>query len=323
MAAICLIAACGTTQEDLRLTAGAPATATIAPTPSQSPGRPTGGLAPDSIRVSDDAGGWAIDMPRGWFEQPFAQHGREYRSYDPKGLDFNGNVPPPGGILVRMQMQQNPDKLETASFVAPQLKPALAYEVRQHDKTTVAGQPAEFLVTWQSQPSVWQALEPTLTWYVRSPFFDDRMVVIHAYPAESPLRAAVEQMVSTLQFYRPLPAPLTALVTRQQAITNAIGGVQQNVGATITRVEAKLVLYKEFEQADGGGHSIATDPDMLIWVVAYEGSALYCGMGGLMPTPPCHAAFSVQPARPPEEVGVFGSGATWPTWFDQLADRDR
>ena len=329
LAVVCLTAACGSTQEELNSAAGSAATPTTKPSPSPTPGRPAGTLAPDTSRVSDDDGGWAIDIPHGWFEQPFAQHGREFRSYNPKGLDYGGNAPPPGGILVRLQMEQNPDQLDPAAFVAPQLKPSPGSEVRQRDTTAVAGQTAEFLVTWQSQPSVWQTLEPTFTWYVRSPFFADRMVVIHAYPLASPLRPAVERMLTTLQFYRPLPVVLTPLVSREQAIANATA-VQKNVGATLTRVEAKLVLYKELERAGDIGHSFATDPDMLVWVVAYEGSGLSCGRGGPlgppgMPpatTPPCHFGFSVGPARPPEMVGIFGSRPSWPTWFDTLVDRD-
>src|SRR5439155_18624360 len=98
-----------------------------------------------------------------------------------------------------------------------------------------------------------------------------------------------------------------------------------NLGATITRVEAKLVLYKEWERASASGRSFATDPDMLVWVVVRAGRGLYCGMGGPLgaSTRECHVSFSVLPARPPDQVGVFGTMPAWPAWFRTRLPGDR
>src|SRR2546428_676263 len=174
-----------------------------------------------------------------------------------------------------------------------------------------------------SPPPVGGKLEPTLYWYVRSPYFDDRMVVIHAVPAASPLRAEVERIVASLRFSPPTPVVLKPLVSRQQAIEQATA-IDHNLGATITRVEAKLVLYKEWERANASGRSFVTDPDMLVWVVVRAGRGLYCGMGGPLgaSTRECHVSFNVLPARPPDQVGVFGTMPAWPAWFDQLTDLD-
>ncbi|MFN2521371.1 MAG: hypothetical protein ABR525_10040, partial [Candidatus Limnocylindria bacterium] len=140
-------------------------------------------------------------------------------------------------------------------------------------------------------------------------------------PGTTPIGSFVESIVGTLQFYRPMPPPVAPIVSRAEAVADTIAS-QTSQGARITRAEAKLVLYKEFELALGRGKSFVTDPDTLVWVVAYEGSGLSCGRGGRTgPPPDCHFAFTVQPARPPDQVGVFGSSATWPDWFDRLPDR--
>ena len=290
----------------------------VPPTPSP---LPVSRASPGYVRVQDDAGGWSVEIPEHWYQVPAPQHGFEVRSYDPTGMDYSGNFPPPGGVFVRMQMEQNPNKLDPSGFFQPPQTPG--YQIRDHQQVTIAGQPAEMWSIWQSQPADWGKLEPTLYWYVRSPYFDDRMVVIHAVPAASPLRAEVERIVASLRFSPPTPVVLKPLVSRQQAIEQATA-IDHNLGATITRVEAKLVLYKEWERASASGRSFATDPDMLVWVVVRAGRGLYCGMGGPLgaSTRECHVSFSVLPARPPDQVGVFGTMPAWPAWFDQLTDLD-
>jgi hypothetical protein len=110
---------------------------------------------------------------------------------------------------------------------------------------------------------------------------------------------------------------------RAAAVADALR-IQNNIGARITRVEAKLATYKEWEDASASGHSFRTDPQTLVWVVGVEGSGLYCGMGSPLPMAPCRFAFSVAAANPPDEASVFGSNSQgWPAWFDRLADRDR
>ena len=117
-------------------------------------------------------------------------------------------------------------------------------------------------------------------------------------------------------------APRT-LVARSEAIADALR-LQRNAGARTTRIEAKLVSFKEWEDASVSGHSFVTNPDTLVWVVAIEGSGLYCGMGGLVEMPPCRLVFSVEAANPPEQAGALGGNSQgWPMWFDRLAERNR
>jgi hypothetical protein len=228
-----------------------------------------------------------MDMPQGWFERAAPQHGREFRSYDPS-IPLPGNyssegLPPVGDVLVRMQMQANPDKLDAATFFKVPDPREVGVQVREHKQATVAGQPTEFWSLWRSQPAQFQRQEPTLWWYLRSPFFDDRMVVIYA-----------DRVV-----LRPPGKPSTA-----------------------TRVEAKLVQYKDWERRQGGSRSYTMDPDTLVWVVAYVAPDITTRRGD-----PCAWAISVSAARPlapGDGVGVFQCGpGTWPAWFDQLVDLDK
>jgi hypothetical protein len=301
--------------------AGAARAASSTPSPAAMPAGPIGSPAAGWVRISDDAGGWSMDMPQGWFEKAAPQHGHEFRSYDPS-IPLPGNyssegLPPVGHVLVRMQMQANPDQLDATAFFKPTLTEPRV-EVREHKQVTVGGQPAELWSVWRSQPSQFQRLEPTLSWYVRSPFFDDRMVVIYAAPGESSLRSDVERIVASLQFYQPSPVSLVPTVSRQEAIDRVVSR-PPGKPSTATRVEAKLVQYKEWERRQGGSRSYTTDPDTLVWVVAYVAPDITTRRGD-----PCAWAISVSAARPlapGDNVGVFQCGpGTWPAWFAQLVD---
>jgi hypothetical protein len=86
-----------------------------------------------------------MDMPQGWFERAAPQHGREFRSYDPS-IPLPGNyssegLPPVGDVLVRMQMQANPDKLDAATFFKVPDPREVGVQVREHKQATVAGRP--------------------------------------------------------------------------------------------------------------------------------------------------------------------------------------
>jgi hypothetical protein len=266
-----------------------------------------------------------MDMPQGWFERAAPQHGPEFRSYDPS-ISLPGNyssegLPPVGDVLVRMQMQANPDKLDAATFFKVPDPREVGVQVREHKQATVAGQPTEFWSLWRSQPAQFQRQEPTLWWYLRSPFFDDRMVVIYAAPGESPLRSEVERIVASLQFYRPSPVSLLPTVSRQEAIDRVVLR-PPGKPSTATRVEAKLVQYKDWERRQGGSRSYTMDPDTLVWVVAYVAPDITTRRGD-----PCAWAISVSAARPlapGDGVGVFQCGpGTWLAWFDQLVDLDK
>jgi hypothetical protein len=249
-------------------------------------------------------------------------------SYDPNGMLSNGGSNPPAdGVFVRLQMMQNPERLDAAAFAT---WPVIARtpNAREHRQVIVAGRSAEFYAV----PSYWSPSETDLVWFVKSPFFDDRMVVVTVVRAESPLRAEAERLVTSLRFFDPAPINLTPALTRAEAIAR----VTSRSGLSLTRIEAKLILRKELGAPSRFGYDFYTDPDALTWVVAYAGTGIHpVRVGGIhidrgpnaptpAPTPgPCLSTVEVFPAD-----GMIGSThgggcdlQSWPGWFDALVDR--
>jgi hypothetical protein len=294
---------------------------------SLSDGPQSGALAGGRNRhIVDVDGGWSLDAPSSWFDRPSAQHGREIMSYDPTGMDNDGNVPPPGAIFFRIQMQQNQDRLDAAGFLRARGQ-GIGSGVLEHWQVLVAGQPAEFYLVRQPLPIGMARLEKTLSWYLKSPFFDDRMVVITAVPGDSPLRADIERIVGSLHFDRPAAVNLTPTVSRADALARVLS----HPGLVVDRIEAKLVLYKELEATNQFGRSGMDDPDSLVWVVVYSGKGIALPRGGPPPAfnsaptkapDPCMWAFEVFHADASLGSSQIGCNArfTWPEWFAGLPD---
>jgi hypothetical protein len=281
------------------------------------------------LTVCDEAGGWSTVVPSGWFERPSRQHGREIMSYDPATMENSGSLPPPGHVLVRLQMIQNLDGLAPAAF-AVSLIGGIRETIRSHQRVTVAGQPAELYEVGNSPPSSPDHPETTLLWYMRSPFFTDRMVVISLARPESTLRSAGERIVTSLRFFRPRPLSFMPRLSRAEAIAS----VSSRYGQSLTRIEAKLVLRKELQATKRFGIDLYSDPDALAWVVVYAGTGLtQVRFGGVPPRflstsapsqePPCLSGLLIFPADA-EPGSTIGPGcdtrSAWPAWFEALPD---
>jgi len=286
----------------------------------------SGALAGTRDRHMVDAeGGWTLDATSSWFDRPSAQHGREIMSYDPTSKDNEGNMPPLGGALVRIQMQQNPDRLDAEDFLRIRGL-GVGPDVLERRRPIIAGEPAEFYAVRHTFPADMQRQEATLFWFLRSPFFDDRMVVISAVPGDSQLRAGIERILESLHFDRPTAVNTTPTISRADALARVLS----RPGLMVDRIEAKLVLYKELEATNQFGRSGVDDPDSLVWVVVYSG----IGIGLPRHVPP---SLGSEPSQTPEpcvwawEVfhadaspGSSGAGCnsrfTWPEWFAGLPD---
>jgi hypothetical protein len=278
----------------------------------------------------DRAGGWALQLPPGWFERWSNQHGREIMSYDPTGSYFNdGSYPEPNQIFIRLQMMQNPDHFTPAEFQSF-LNRGGGRLVREQHQVAIAGQPAEAYTIWQSEIPPYAYLETRVDWYVRSPFFDDRMVVITARSADSPLRSEAERLVASLRFFQPTAVNLIPTISRSEILAR----VSSRPGLVPTRIEAKLVLRKDLDATGQLGRDLYSDPDALAWVIAYAGAGIHrMGSGGpfipggaTAPRPPeaCLSTVDIYPADSLPGMAALGGCDTksaWPTWFDALPDR--
>jgi hypothetical protein len=331
------LVSCGTLNDDTQSGALAGSKATAAPT--QTAGRPVGVPATGDVRLKDDFGGWSIDRPAIWFDMPQAMHGVAVRNL---AFGMNDFPPPPGSVVLSLRLETvhpGEEGLDLETFASRRVWTATCAACRkilERGDLSIAGEPAKFFAVYQNQPSPLEQFEPHLYWLVRSPFFGDRVLVITGWPTTSPGREDLERMVTTIQFFRPAPPILVPMRTKAEVIAS-VGGA----GRTITRSEAKLMLYREFERAyndvlraASGGPSAAysaTDPDTLVWVVALTGSGLTPMKGGGPPgagavrTPsPWLWSIAVVPAREPYSWGgpsMGGPEASWPVWFDQLIDR--
>jgi hypothetical protein len=285
----------------------------------------SGALAGSRDRhIVDVDGGWSLDTPASWFDRPSAQHGREIMSYDPARVDNDGNMPPLGGALLRLQMQQNPDHVDAAHFLRMRGL-GVGSDVLERRQSIIAGQSAEFYSVRHTFPVEMQRQEATLFWFLRSPFFDDRMVVISAVPGDSQLRADVERIVGSLHFARPAAVNLTPTISRADALAR----VTSRPGLVVDRIEAKLVLYKELEATNQFGRSGMDDPDSLVWIVVYSGKGIGLPRhgppmnSGSSQTPePCTWAWEVFHADASLGSSQIGCNAnfTWPPWFSGLPD---
>jgi hypothetical protein len=332
-----VLVSCGSLEDDGQSGALAGSKATAAPT--QTAGRPVGAPATGAVRVKDDFGGWSIDRPAAWFDMPQALHGTALRNFEFGPNDF---PPPPGAVGLSLRLETvhpGEEGLGLEGFASRRVwiaTCAACRKILEQDDRSIAGQPAKFFSVYQNQPSPLEQFEPRLYWLVRSPFFDDRVVVITGGPTTSPARDELERIVATIQFFRPAPPILVPTRTKAEIIASLSGA-----GRTVTLSEAKLMLYREFERAyndvlraaSGAPTAVysATDPDTLVWVVAFTGSGSILPMKGGPPgsgavrTPsPWAWSITVLPAREPYNwagPSMGGPEATWPAWFDQLVDR--
>ena len=332
-----VLVSCGTLKDDGHSGALGGSNATAAPT--QTAGRPVGVPASGDIRVTDDFGGWSIDRPATWFDMPQAMHGVAVRNL---AFGLNDFPPPPGSVGLSLRLEPvhpGEERLDLEAFADRRVwiaTCAACRKILERDDLTIAGEPAKFFSVYQNQPSPLEQFEPHLYWLVRSPFFADRVLVVTGGPTTSPGREQLERIVATVQFFRPA-APILAPTRTKAEVIASISGP----GRTITRSEAKLMLYRDFERtyndvlraASGGPTAVyaAIDPDTLVWVVAFTGSGFTPmkggppGLGGATRTPtPWSWGISVVPAREPYGWGgpsMGGPEATWPAWFDQLVDR--
>lgn len=276
------------------------------------------------IRAESRDGGWSVLYPSTWFRREQPMRGFDFLSYEPD-LDFSGgNLPPPGEVRVVVQLLPNFDGLDPRAFANTTPN---AGQLTHEGDVTIAGQTGytNTLHLNISNPPPW----PTdkRNWFVRSPYFSDRMLLIQASPASARI-SDVDAIVASLRFAPPVVAPQTP-ISRAQVVANY--ATTSSTVLRLDRLEAKLVTWKEYERARGGFRSGMNDPEQLIWLVLITGDIAH-PRGG----PPSFARESAPPTSPPTYPWILrivdavsgnsfgtsccGSDAR-PTWFDGLTDR--
>ena len=280
------------------------------------------GVPTGMVRAESLDGGWSVVYPSTWFRRAQPMRGSDFLSYQPD-LDFSGNLPPPGEVRVVVQLLPNFDGLDPRAYASTTPR---AGQITQERDVPIAGQPGftnAIRLNMAQQPP-WPT--DTRNWFVRSPYFNDRMLVIQASPADA-LASDVAALVASIRFAPPVVAPVTP-ISRAQVTAKYATPVFPVLRAD--RIEAKLVTWKEYELAAASFHSGVHDPEQLVWLVLITGEVAFPGH---IPAP--GPAQTAQPARTTHPWALFtvdaisgeGMGLSCcgpdarPKWFDGLTDR--
>lgn len=337
--ALLVVAACAAPREDVGTALSA-----ASPSPVPCPAAHTSPLMPTALpsasvgsdlrRITSAAGGWSLEIPDAWLANAAIGNARALRgadiySYDPTGLPFSGNVPPPGGIRMSVGLQPNLHGRDPVEYAAKEPSSSAGATVLERRSVTLAGVPAMLIVGRSYSPAPFDLIHAW--WFVRPPHAPDRMLVIDAWPIDTTTRVQVERIASTLQLFGLPPVSTVPAITREQAercyLTPQIRRAD--------RIEAKLMLWRDYELVlervrPDGPRPWGGEPDRLLWAVLIVGDIAPSLKGP--PPPPSGAP---RPAVAPRFVVLFVdamTGATTaqdgglseqPEWWEVLADRAR
>lgn len=283
--------------------------------------------ATKTVRSPD--GGWSLAIPDDWRADVGRLRGGELYSYDPTAMDFSGNAPPPGGVRISIMLWPDYEKRGPAWYADNEGQP---YPGTARERTTisVAGGTAERSIMRENQPSPFDVT--MARWFVRHPAFDDRVLEIVLFRADSAALSQAESAIATLRLFTPLSGPREPLLTRAEVIARVVGsGANAKptpVPSTPERIEAKLVTAKEYELAQASGRNFVYDADTPLWIVVRFGDypqspfSMRGALGGSGPIQNWSWQFAVIDAR--TGLGYGGGGgpaSSEPKWWSALRDR--
>lgn len=310
-------------------------------------------------RVTSAEGGYSLLVPSAWlvsgslFGNGVNAFGQAHMSsYDPRTapqprLEAGGILPPEVGIRLDVEVWANtlgeapdafarhvrigPDQVAVMPGSFMSLSGVQAYRTTIQDERRFQPADAPLIATRQTRA----------LWVIPSPRAD-RVLVIYATPAESPLLPVVERAVSTLAVTAPAQAVQHVIHQRSEILQRWLVGKSGPVSGR--RAEAKLMTYAEAAIAVHPGQPaqpgqpqvtpmgilrIDRDPEELFWIVAVSGPDLPQGrLGPAAPgTPPpttwmlYTTAATADPNRAAGTGSTYSSIGTWPPGFDALPDR--
>lgn len=318
-------------------------------TPAPAPELAKADLGNGIQRITSAEGGYSILVPASWhvsaglWSGASPQFGQAHiTSYDPTSVDirdpvtsraFGRMMSPDVGIRLDVEVWRNPKHESADAYVKNVHIGADQSAVLPGRVVTIAGQRAYHATIqdeFRFQPTT-GPLEITrqtrLLWLIPV-LRPDRMLIVHATPGESALRARVEAAVATLELFPAVVAVLPVIHQRDAVLKQWL---HDKNGARIAgrRAEAKLTTYAEAAAAMNSGVMVRMDrdPDEAFWLVAVSGPDLPRGRGGPMMASPPPPVTWIQFSTPATNTRYEGTGTryssvgVWPPDFDSLADR--
>jgi len=319
-------------------------------------------LGDGTRRITSADGGYSISAPTAWsvtgsfsgaIEPLFGQV--HLGSFDRQRVqtprpEAGYMLPPEVGINLDIEIWQNPKR-------EPLERYALGVGVGPDQVAVVPGGPltldgrAAYRFTIQDERRFQPANAPLIVtrqtraiWLVPMTR-EDRLVVIAATPAESPLLALAETAVASLRVTSPVVSSKPVTLQRREIVKQWTTSPD---GTPIAgrRVSAKLMTYAEASAEVMAPHTtqanaprgigiarIDHDADALFWLVAVAGPDLPQGRGGPMtagsPPPTAWMLYDVSATGGSaagtgmQYAGASAASGTWPLGFDALPDRCR
>jgi hypothetical protein len=280
-----------------------------------------------SKRVRSPDGGWSLEIPADWRADVGRLRGGELYSFDPTGMDYSGNAPPPGGVRMSITLWPDFDRRGPGWFAENQGRPGRVTS-REITTVTLAGTTAHRVITQEEQPGPFAST--VARWYFRHPSFDDRIVEIILFRADAPALVDAERALATLQLFSAVSGPREPLLSRADAIARVMippGAKPTPTPPIPERIEAKLATHKEIELAQRSGANYSLDADTPVWLVVRFGEIEPVIRGGPLGMPSAMPRwgwqFALLDARTGQGFGGGGGGTpgTEPPWWSSLRDR--
>jgi hypothetical protein len=261
-----------------------------------------------------------------WYRRAAPMRGADFTSYDTTGMDHSGNFPPAGGALVSVQVMPDHGIADLREFARVEYLGAgrtlLAENVAE---ATLDGRGARraYVVDVEVDGPGSGSLTGRGTiryWFERSPFFTDRVFVVTARPIDAHA-TEVALLMKSLAFQPPVVAPQTPISRATVSATYVPNAMYLRIDA----VEAKLVTWKDYEDAAASGRSYTHDPDALVWVVLVTGEIDPPVLGPIGRPSPRTVPYLVNilDGVTGDGMGMSTGSGPRPAWFDALRDHAR
>jgi hypothetical protein len=265
--------------------------------------------------VTSEEGGWSLEVPIDWRADVGRFRGGQLYSFDPTTRDYGGNAPSPDEVRITIELWPDLEQRGPAWFADHESGANIALS-RERRTVTLGGAEAEVAITLESGAAS-GAPVTAARWYLRHPWFDDRVMGIQLWRADGELLRQAETVLATLRLSRPISGPRGPLIARADVIANT----GRTTPGRVDRVEAKLVTVKEWWLAATGSRSYSLDMDTPIWIVVRWGDFEVQTRGIHGGTARFTWMISALDARTGKGFSGGGGSGAEPAWWAALRDR--